>query len=86
MSSVYDNVFTEEIGRFTIYCRQFYDDSWRVSLYFYGAIHQVAKFKNKEDALMFFDLKCNELKNLVEEWNGTREENAYLGDDILYST
>lgn len=77
--------YFEEIGRFTIYCRQLYDDSWRVSLYFYGAIHLVTSFKKKEEALMFFDFKCTELKNLVEEWDGTRKENAYLGDDILHS-
>lgn len=81
-----NEAYTEEIGRFSIYCKYFYDDSWRVSLCFYGAIHLAISFQNKEEALMFFDLKCNELKNLVEEWNGTREENAYLGDDILHST
>lgn len=85
MSSVYDNVFTEEVGRFTIYCRQFYDDSWRVSLYFYGTIHQVAKFKNKEDALMFFDFKCEELKSLLRNWNDSGQETGFSGDDILYS-
>lgn len=80
-----NEAYTEDIGRFTIYCRYFYDNYWKVSLYFYGAIHLVAKFKKKEEALMFFDVKCNELKNLVEDWNGTREENAYLGNDILHS-
>jgi len=78
-------VYSEEIGRFSIYCRYFYDNSWRVYLYFYGAIHLIISFQNKEEALMFFDVKCNELKNLVEDWNGTREENAYLGNDILHS-
>lgn len=78
--------YSEDIGRFSIYCRQSYDNSWRVSLCFYGAIHLAISFQNKEEALMFFDVKCNELKNLVEDWNGTKEENAYLGYDILYST
>lgn len=85
MSSVYDNVVTGEVGRFTIYCRQFYDNSWRVSLYFYGAIHQVAKFEKKEDALMFFDLKCEELKDLLRDWNDSGQETGFFGDDILYS-
>lgn len=78
--------YSEDVGRFSIYCRHFYDNSWRVSLCFYDAIYLATSFQNKEEALMFFDIKCNELKNLVEEWNGTREENTYLGDDILYST
>ena len=81
-----NEVYTEDIGRFTIYCRYFYGKYWKVSLYFYGAIRLVAEFKKKEDALMFFDIKCIELKNLIEDWNGTREENACLGDDILHST
>lgn len=81
-----NEAYTEEIGRFTIYCRHIYDNSWKVSLYFYGAIHLVSSFRNKEEALMFFDIKCNELKKLVEEWNDTRKENAHLGDDILHST
>lgn len=77
--------YFEKIGKFTIYCKSFYDAFWRVSLYFYGAIFMVAKFEKKEDALMFFDLKCEELKDLLRDWNDSGQETGFFGDDILYS-
>lgn len=80
-----NDAYFEEVDRFTIYCRHFYDNSWRVSLYFYGAIRLVVKFENKEDALIFFDLKCEELKNLLKDWNASRQETGFFGDDILYT-
>lgn len=80
-----NEAYTEDIGRFTIYCRYFYGKYWKVSLYFYGAICLVAEFKNKEDALMFFDLKCEELKSLLRNWNDSGQETGFFGDDILYS-
>lgn len=77
--------YFEEIGIFTIECRKVLDNTWRVALKSSGLLALVVRFDEKEKALIFFDTKCEELRNLLRNWNDSGQETSFLGDDLLDS-
>lgn len=77
--------YSEEIGIFTIECRKLFDNSWRVALKSSGLLALVVRFDKKEEALIFLDTKCKELRNLLRNWNDFGQETGFLGDDLFDS-
>jgi hypothetical protein len=77
--------YSEEIGIFTIECRKLIDNSWKIGLKSSGLLALIVRFDEKEEALIFFDTKCEELRNLLRNWNDFGQETGFLGDDLLDS-
>lgn len=77
--------YSEKIGIFTIECRKLIDNSWKIDLKSSGLLALIVRFDEKEEALIFFDTKCEELRNLLRNWNDFGQKTSFLGDDLLDS-
>ena len=64
------DLYFEEIGIFTIEYKKVLNNTWNVVLKTPNLLVLVTRFDEKEKALIFFDTKCQELKNLLRDWYG----------------